>query len=73
MHTVQNNLRNDKEIILRNRKKIFDTTKSLRNNITNYNDKAHSLSSYRDKKAYKDINSRIKKFILHRNILLHLY
>ena len=68
LHTERNNIRNDKEIILRNRKKIFDTTKSLRNNITNYNDKAHSISSYKDKKAYNDINKRIKKFILNKKL-----
>jgi hypothetical protein len=68
LNTEQNNKINDKEIILRNRKKIVDTSKSLRNNKTSYNDKTHNISSYKDKKVFNDINNRIKKFILNKNL-----
>lgn len=68
LNTEQNNSKNDKEIILRNRKKNYDTSKTLRNNKTSYNGKAHTISSYKDKKVYNDINNRIKKFILNKNL-----
>jgi len=68
LNTEQNDKRNDRDIILRNRKQIFDTSKNLRNNKTSYNDKTHTILSYKDKKVDNDINNRIKKFILNKNL-----
>ena len=68
MNTEKSNRKNDNEIILKNKKKNYDTSKSLRNNKTSYNEKTHTISSYKDKKVYNDINNRIKKFILNKNL-----
>ena len=51
LNTEQKNKRKGKDIILRYRKKITDTSKSLKNNKTNYNDKIYTISSYKDKKV----------------------
>ena len=68
LNTEKSNRKNDNEIILKNKKKNYDTSKSLRNNKTSYNEKTHTISSYKDKKVDNDINNRIKKFILNKNL-----
>ena len=68
LNSEPKNKRKDIDIVLRNRKKIADASKSLRNSKTNYNGKIHTISSYKDKKVYNDINNRIKQFIINKNL-----